>query len=158
MARQSKKVKVIGRLDTSHIHKKTLSIDAFLMMVSLFILALFLFSSAKPEIVEVRREVPEINNNIVKEVGKEIVKEQVKFSKDRETLDNIFADGELSGEEEEFLVTLTCDDLKLIYETEKSLCLYLQDEEGNPLSLKSKKMGVGCRGVIVGGYQCGDYI
>lgn len=166
---RAKKVKIIGRLNNRNSHRSTMTIDAFLLMVSLFILAVFIFSSAKPDVVYERNDSfetnNEINNNIVKDIddvediGKEeLIVEEMKFEKTRQSLNEIFSDGKLSGDEENFLVTLSCEDLKRIYETDKSLCLYLKDEEGNPLPLSSKKMGVGCNGVAINGYQCGDYI
>jgi len=66
-------------------------------------------------------------------------------------------DGHLSQDELDHFVSLNCTELKKLFQTNKELCIYLRDSDGN-LILNGTHVihGIGCPGVNISGRVCGN--
>ncbi len=61
-----------------------------------------------------------------------------------ENIEQILSDGSLSEEEEAFLLSLSCSEFKEFYGTNKSVCLYLLDENNEPVTKDGNRLIIGC--------------
>lgn len=74
---------------------------------------------------------------------------------------DIFGDGKLDINEEAALVNMDCEELKELFETQKDICIYFKDAEGNVVPMTNgtiKKYGIGCEGIVIGNKTCGTLI
>ncbi|MEM4267384.1 MAG: hypothetical protein QXK37_00980 [Candidatus Woesearchaeota archaeon] len=117
---------------------QTWSIETY-VAIGIFLIALIFFYSIlnlKHNIGEQERETESIANRV--------------FSHD------FLADGVLTEEEVEQLKTYDCEKLKQVFDTNKKICIYFKDENGNIINLTStEKIGIGCPDINIGGYACG---
>jgi hypothetical protein len=66
------------------------------------------------------------------------------------TLKNIISDNVIDDKEMTVLSTMSCDDIKKLINTDREVCIYFRDEDGNLISL-GDKFGIGCPGINVDG-------
>lgn len=65
-------------------------------------------------------------------------------------------DGTLTNEELMELFNMDCDQLKDMFDTNREICIYIQDSEGNLISNGSHILhGIGCPGINISGMMCG---
>jgi hypothetical protein len=66
-------------------------------------------------------------------------------------------DMKITPDELNYLISLSCDDLKTLYQTPKDLCIYLVDSNNNLLVLQDNRTvyGIGCPSINVSGRPCG---
>lgn len=63
-------------------------------------------------------------------------------------------DGNISSDEFRVLSTLSCQDLKMMLGTDKEVCMYFKDREGNIIDIsKDGRFGVGCPGLEISGQK-----
>lgn len=65
-----------------------------------------------------------------------------------------FHDGELDGDEIEALSAMNCTALKEFFNTNKNVCLYATDKNGNLVELDNK-IALGCGGIEINNVTCG---
>ena len=83
-------------------------------------------------------------------------REQVYFDKysTMQFLSEYINDGNITTEEFSTLKGLSCDDLKMLLGTEKEVCIYFRDSEGNIIDISSDgSYGVGCPGLEINGQK-----
>lgn len=69
---------------------------------------------------------------------------------------NILKQDNLNEEDLSYLTSLNCDEIKAMLGTEKNICIYAKDPDGNLVPLTNDQLGIGCPGVIVDGVKvCG---
>ncbi|MBI3032818.1 hypothetical protein HYY69_05050 [Candidatus Woesearchaeota archaeon] len=74
----------------------------------------------------------------------------------QKNVDTILKQDNLKEEDLSYLTSLNCDEIKAMLSTEKNICIYAKDPEGNLVPLTNDKLGVGCPGIIVDGVKvCG---
>jgi len=66
-----------------------------------------------------------------------------------------FHDNEIDTDEESALGNMTCAEMKDFFNTNKNICIYITDEEGNLVELDGKN-GLGCGGIKIGDVICGQ--
>jgi len=66
-------------------------------------------------------------------------------------------DGKLTVTELEYLVNLNCSELKILFNTDRDMCIYLLDPLGNLITNGSHVIhGIGCPGINISGLFCGS--
>lgn len=74
----------------------------------------------------------------------------------QKNVENILKQDSIQEEDLNYLTSLNCDEIKAMLKTEKNICIYAKDPEGNLVPLTKDKLGVGCPGVSVDGVKvCG---
>jgi hypothetical protein len=68
-----------------------------------------------------------------------------------------FQDGELTSDELIDLTEMDCAELKTFLNTNKNICIYATDHNGNLVELNNK-YGVGCPGIDINELTCGENI
>jgi len=68
-----------------------------------------------------------------------------------------FQDGELTSDELAELSAMNCADIKDFFNTNKNICIYATDSDGNLVELNNK-YGVGCPGIDINELTCGEEI
>jgi hypothetical protein len=66
------------------------------------------------------------------------------------TLKNIISDNAIDDKEMAVLSTMSCEDIKKLINTDREVCIYFRDDDGNIISL-GDKFGFGCPGINVDG-------
>ncbi len=70
--------------------------------------------------------------------------------------EKILEDKQINSSELSFLLSLGCDDVKKLLRTDRDVCLYVTDYNGNIVELSPGVYGIGCKGVVVKGKKvCG---
>jgi hypothetical protein len=65
-------------------------------------------------------------------------------------------DGQLSASELEGLLGYNCEELKKRFGTNKEICIYIKDSEGNLIVNGTDTVfGIGCPGINISGRNCG---
>ena len=69
-------------------------------------------------------------------------------------LEDLTADGNLTDDEVENLMGLSCDELKRQFGTDKNICIYFKDSKGNIIDItKDGSFGIGCPGFTIEGQK-----
>ncbi len=69
---------------------------------------------------------------------------------------SILKQDNLKEDDLSYLTSLNCNEIKAMLGTEKNICIYAKDPDGNLVHLTNDQLGVGCPGVIVDGVKvCG---
>ncbi len=66
-----------------------------------------------------------------------------------------FNDGELTEDEIQLLADMDCKELKEFFNTNKNVCFYATDSNGNVVQLNSK-IALGCEGIEIDDVICGQ--
>lgn len=66
-----------------------------------------------------------------------------------------FRDGELTSDEVTELSEMNCTTIKEFFDTNKNICIYATDNDGNIVELNGK-YAVGCPGIDINDITCGD--
>jgi len=70
-----------------------------------------------------------------------------------------FKDMHISPAEEQNLGSMNCSELKKLFESQKDICIYFEDNDGNIVYLDNNtKYGIGCPGINISGVPCGSKI
>ena len=65
-------------------------------------------------------------------------------------------DSQISETELQMLLNMTCDDLKSRYGTNREICIYFKDSDGNLITNGTHTVfGIGCPGINISGRDCG---
>jgi len=82
----------------------------------------------------------------VEEIGRQVIKSDQ------------MVDGKLTSDELGYLINLNCSALKTMFNTNKDICIYLVDAQGNLIENGSHVIhGIGCPGINISGMVCGSY-
>ncbi len=66
-----------------------------------------------------------------------------------------FRDGELTSDEVTELSEMNCTTIREFFDTNKNICIYATDRDGNIVELNGK-YAVGCPGIDINDITCGD--
>ena len=66
-----------------------------------------------------------------------------------------FKDGELTVEEVTALSEMDCAEMKEFFDTNKNICMYATDKNGNLVEL-NEYVGLGCPGIEINDVRCGQ--
>ncbi len=85
-------------------------------------------------------------------IGVEVEKISKEFMAGKE-----LQDGQLSEQELQSLLNMSCDDLKKRFGTNKEICIYFKDTDGNLITNGTHTVfGIGCPGINISGRDCGS--
>lgn len=66
-----------------------------------------------------------------------------------------FRDGELTSDEVAELSEMNCTTMREFFDTNKNICIYATDKDGNIVELENK-YGLGCPGIEIDDVLCGE--
>ncbi len=73
-------------------------------------------------------------------------------------ISSLTKDGNMTTSEFMSLRNLSCDDLKLLLGTDREVCIYFRDQNGNIIDLTADgRYGIGCPGLEVNGQKICNY-
>jgi hypothetical protein len=91
-----------------------------------------------------------------------VPRETANSSKEAESVErrvlahDFFADGVITDDELANLSSMNCTQLKKVFGSSKSFCIYIKDEQGNLINVtNTSSLGIGCAGLNLSGYGCG---
>ncbi len=84
---------------------------------------------------------------------KELNKEAELITKSVDS-DAIFQDGILTQDEAQALTGKSCNDLKIEFNTNKKICVYFKNQQGEIVPLSGDMPVVGCEGIKIGNVEC----
>ncbi len=88
----------------------------------------------------------------------ETLKDEAKSAANNLLAEEIFKDNVISYSEAQQIANWSCSDLKSMLKTDKDVCIYFTDNEGNLIPIKTDPVvySIGCSGVNVSGRPCGS--